>query len=425
MQHRLPIFLRRLGSPGAESFATLFALESLSRAVIATVIPLEALRLVGDAQGVSSLFFAASLVALVGGLMVPLVVRRTARRWVYSAGVILLAAGSALAAAGTLEVFIGGVMLRALGTVAVMICFTLYIMDFIARRDFSRSEPLRILYSAGAWSLGPFLGVYLAERLHPWSPYALAAATALATLGYFWFLRLTDDPAVTQKAGPTPSPLRYLGRFFAQPRLALAWVLSTGRNIWWVIFFIYVPIYAVETGLGAVAGGAIVSCGTAFLFLMPLFGRVLRGLGIRRIFILGYALCGALTLALVPAWEYPWLGAALLVCGAFGMVAVDAAGNVVFMLAVRPRERAEMTAVYSTYRDAADIAPPGAFALLLRFFELPVVFVTAGLTALGLAAASVRLHPRLGRDRAPAGAGVVPPAALRAGRSAAGAAAGR
>ncbi len=424
MQHRLPIFLRRLGSPGAESFATLFALESLARAVIATVIPLEALRLVGDAQGVSTLFFAASLIALVGGLLVPLVVRRTARRWVYSAGVLLLAAGSALAAAGTLEIFIGGVMLRALGTVTVMICFTLYIMDFIARRDFSRSEPLRLLYSAAAWSLGPFLGVYLAERLHPWSPYLLAAATALATLGYFWFLRMTDDPAVTQKAGPTPSPLRYLGRYFAQPRLALAWVLSMGRNVWWVIFFIYVPIYAVETGLGAVAGGAIVSCGTAFLFLMPLFGRVLRGLGIRRVFILGYLLSGALTLALVPAWDHPWLGAALLVSAAFGMVAVDAAGNVVFMLAVRPRERPEMTAVYSTYRDAADILPPGAFALLLRFFELPVVFVTAGLTALGLAAFSSRLHPRLGRDRA-ARTGAMPQPVLTAGRSAAGGAAGR
>ncbi len=424
MQHRLPIFLRRLGSPGAESFATLFALESLARAVIATVIPLEALRLVGNAQGVSTLFFAASLVALVGGLLVPLVVRRTARRWVYSAGVLLLAAGSALAAAGTLEIFIGGVMLRALGTVTVMICFTLYIMDFIARRDFSRSEPLRLLYSAAAWSLGPFLGVYLAERLHPWSPYLLAAATALATLGYFWFLRMTDDPAVTQKAGPTPSPLRYLGRYFAQPRLALAWVLSMGRNVWWVIFFIYVPIYAVETGLGAVAGGAIVSCGTAFLFLMPLFGRVLRGLGIRRVFILGYLLSGALTLALVPAWDHPRLGAALLVSAAFGMVAVDAAGNVVFMLAVRPRERPEMTAVYSTYRDAADILPPGAFALLLRFFELPVVFVTAGLTALGLAAFSSRLHPRLGRDRA-ARPGAMPQPVLTAGRSAAGGAAGR
>lgn len=422
MQHRHPFFLRRLASPGAESFATLFALESLARAVIATVIPLEALRLVGDAQGVSSVFFAASLVALVGGLLVPLVVRRTARRWVYSAGMLLLGLASLPLAAGSLEIFIGGVMLRALGTVTVMICFTLYIMDFIARRDFSRSEPMRLLYSAGAWSLGPFLGVYMAERIAPWTPYAFALVVALMALAYFWFLRITEDPAVTQKAGPTPSPLRYLGRYFAQPRLALAWLLSMGRNVWWVIFFIYAPIYAVEAGLGKVAGGAIVSCGTAFLFLMPLFGRALRRVGVRRIFMFGYALGGILTLALVPAWDHPLIGAALLISAAFGMIAVDSAGNVVFMLAVRVRERSEMTAVYSTYRDAADIAPPGLFSVLLRFFELPVVFVTAGLAALGLAALSARLHPRLGRDR---GAAKVLLAPVKPRRSAVGGGAGR
>ncbi len=62
-----------------------------------------------------------------------------------------------------------------------------------------------------------------------------------------------------------------------------------------------------------------------------------------------------------------------------------------------------MTAVYSTYRDVADIAPPGVFSVILKFFELPVVFVVSGLTALGLAVLSGKIHRRLGRDMAAIG----------------------
>jgi len=85
------------------------------------------------------------------------------------------------------------------------------------------------------------------------------------------------------------------------------------------------------------------------------------------------------------------------------MITVDAAGNVLFMLAVRPKERPEMTAVYSTYRDVADIAPPGLFSVVLRFFELPSVFVVSGLAALGLALLSGRIHRRLGKELAAIG----------------------
>ena len=49
MQPRRSVFLKRLGAPGAEAFAVLFALESVARALLATVVPLEAFRLLGDA----------------------------------------------------------------------------------------------------------------------------------------------------------------------------------------------------------------------------------------------------------------------------------------------------------------------------------------------------------------------------------------
>ena len=95
-----------------------------------------------------------------------------------------------------------------------------------------RFEPLRLFFAAGSWVLGPWLGVYLKDEVAPWSTFALAGGTALALFGFFWFLRLTENPAVAPAKGPPPNPLRYLPRFFGQPRLRLAWLLAVGRSGW-------------------------------------------------------------------------------------------------------------------------------------------------------------------------------------------------
>lgn len=398
MQLGRPVFFKRLGAPGAEAFAVLFALESFARALLSTVLPIEAFRFLGDAEGVSSVFFGASLCALATSLCIPWLVRQTARRWVYSIGFLGLALAPVFYVVPVFEGFMAGMVVRAVGTVAVTVCLSLYILDFIAKKDLSRSEPMRLFYSAAAWCTGPFLGVWLGEHMGREVPYIASAGVALVALGYFWFLRITENPAVVQKAVPVPTPLAYVRRYFAQPRLRLAWVMTTGRNVWWVVFFIYVPIYAVKSGLGPEVGGAIVSVGTGFLFLTPLSGQLVRREGIRRVFMAGFMLAAITTVLVAAFWGHPWISVALIICAALGMSAIDAGGNMLFLFAVRRHERAEMTTVYSTYRDVADIVPPGVFSVLLRVFELPVVFVVGGAVTFCLSLLACRIHPRVGRE---------------------------
>ena len=81
-----------------------------------------------------------------------------------------------------------------------------------------------------------------------------------------------------------------------------------------------------------------------------------------------------------------WLTITLLIVACFAASAIDGAGNVPFLRAVRPRERPEMTTVFSSYRDAARLTIPGLFALVLNVFALPAVSVTSGLIMLVLAA---------------------------------------
>ncbi|HKG75542.1 MAG TPA: hypothetical protein VKA79_14980, partial [Aestuariivirgaceae bacterium] len=91
---------RSLGLPsehrhGALAFATLFALESLARALTSTVISVQAFDLLQNNQRVSMLFTIIGIGGLAATLAIPVLVRLTARRWVYTGGIVLLMAAGA------------------------------------------------------------------------------------------------------------------------------------------------------------------------------------------------------------------------------------------------------------------------------------------------------------------------------------------
>ena len=71
--------------------------------------------------------------------------------------------------------------------------------------------------------------------------------------------------------------------------------------------------------------------------------------------------------------------------GQYGPMILDGAGNTLYLRAVHPYERSEMTAVFASYRDATQLVPPAVFAALLTAFELPAVFVAGGVMMLGMA----------------------------------------
>jgi len=84
---------------------------------------------------------------------------------------------------------------------------------------------------------------------------------------------------------------------------------------------------------------------------------------------------------------------ASIVLAAFGTETIDGAGNLLFLRAVHPHERSEMTTVFVSYRDVAQFGPPVVFSVLLSVFSLPSVFVAGGVMML-VSAALARHIPR-------------------------------
>jgi MFS family permease len=401
MHVRYPIGLQAVMRPGATAFATMFTLESFARSLLSTVIALQALALLHDPRDVSVLFTTVGVTGLAASFLIPHLIHRVGRRRCYTLGAALLIGAAAALASITLAGQTAGMLMRVFGTACLNIATSLYILQYISRHELTLSEPRRLQYSAVAWTVGPALGVVLYQAAGPAWPFAASAAMSVLLLAYFWLLRLRDHPVV--RAGGVrvpPRPVHSVGRFVAQPRLRLAWVIAFARSSWWTFFFIYAPLYAVTSGHGPVAGALLVSAGNAVLFLTPAFGRRARQSGIRSVIRAGFATAGLATIAAGVLFDSAAAGAAMLLLGSVGCAALDAVGNIPFLRSVRAFERTEMTTVFRTYHDLSELVTPALFALLLTFFDLRIAFIAQG--ALMLAAMTMVRHlpPRLGQVRA-------------------------
>jgi MFS family permease len=377
---------------GTPAFLGLFIVPGVAQSILLTVIPLEALRLLGTARAVTLLYIAAGLAAVAARLAIPLLVQLIRRRFVLTLGAALLIVSTALLASGGVPAFACGLALNSFAFACIEITSNLYLLDHIPRQGLRRFEPLRIFACAGPLTFGPWFGVYLQQGVASAAPFVVAVGAAVLLLVLFWWLRLTE---LTPSRRKPPNPLLYLPRFFAQPRLRLAWGLASARSAWWSTFYIYAPIFAVVSGLGAEAGGAIASIGTAWIFLVPLWGWVGRRYGLRRLLATGYAAAGLMSVVTATAFHLPLVGAASLVLAGFGAEIIDGAGNLLFLRAVHPYERSEMTTVFVSYRDVAQLGSPTVCAILLSVFALPSVFAASGVMMIASAALAHYIPRRL------------------------------
>lgn len=398
-ERRIPEWLRHAPVPSVRDFGILAGLEAVVRGTLISVFPLIMYRALGDAGLVSASYFAVGILSLLAGLMVPALVRLVPRRWAYSLGAAMFVASAALAIEGSPVAVLAALALNTVAAVTTFICFNAYVLDYISRVELGKCETSRMFYSALGWTAGPMAGVLLLDWWPP-APFLISGAAALLMLAAFWWMRMGNGKQIARARGPASSPLKYLPRFLEQPRLITGFLFAVIRSAGWWIYVVYLPIFAIEKGLGQELGGILLSVTNACLFGAPLLQRWVQQHSIRLAVRTGFlivALCfgGA---AALQGW--PDVAVGLLMAGSAALILLDICGGLPFLMAVKPSERTEMSAVYSSYRDISGILTPGAAWLVLMVSPLAGIFAAGAAAAAYAVLLAGKLHPRLGRRKA-------------------------
>ena len=392
---RHPVWLGAAPAPSIRAFSILYLAETFARASIATVIPIQVFELIRDEATVSFVYTGIAIAALAFSLVIPALIRRLTRKWVYTIGAVFLIGCALALMAQTVTGQVGGMLLRVTGTACLNVTLNLYVLDHVKRDQFVAYDSTRLAYATLGWTAAPYLGVWLYVNQGPESVFWLSAGAAFVMLSIFWYLRLSDSPVIARGSSSTASPLKFVGRFWAQPRLRLAWLIAFGRSSFWSTFFVYGPILMIVGGQGQEAGGLLVSAANLLLITVLVWGRLSRRTGVRAMTAASFL--GAAVFLGIAGWTgegLPVWTAGLLLASAFFVVPLDAVGGVAFYRSVHPHERAEMAAVYRSYMDVGELLPPLVYGVLLSIFDLGVVFVALGVLQLFCCWMSWRHLPR-------------------------------
>ena len=390
--------LRHAAVPKIQHFAMLAGLEAAVRGTLISTIPIAVYDALGSAQNLSQVYFIAGVITLFWGLFVPRMTQIWPRRFVYAGGCILYMIAMALFIVGQSWSVQLGILVMGMATVTCFVCFNAYVLDYVPRADLGRTQSLQMVYAAAPWALGPLSGVWMRHHWDP-LPFLVAGALAVLQLSVFLYLRLGSGRQITRAKGPAVNPLAYLGRFFQQPRLIAGWLFAVIRSCGWWIYVVYLPIYCIESGLGEQLGGMMLSASNAVLLASPFMAAWARKVSVRISLRATLAYCAVLFTATTIFAPMPGFAVVFLFFAAFGLVMLDVVGGLPFMMSVKPSERAEMAAVYSSFRDVSGIATPAAAWLILWVAPLSFIFAASG-AAFGVGyLLAGRLHPRVGTLR--------------------------
>ena len=346
-ERRIPEWLRHAPAPSVRGFAALAGIEAVARGILISVFPLVMYRALQDAAFVSEIYFAVGLISLVVGLLVPFVVRLVPRRWIYAVGCLMFAAGGLLATVETPSAVIAGLGLTTMATVVTFVCFNAYVLDYVAKVELGQFETSRPFYSALGWTIGPALGVYL-YTWRPVTPFLIAAVAAFLMLLMFFVMRPGNGKLITKSRAAPINPFNYFKRFIAQPRLVAGWVFAVLRSCGWWIYVVYLPIFAVQNGLPEQLGGIALSISNGALFLTPLMLSFMQRSSVKTAVRTGFLMSGLLFLLAGVVQNIPMIAVACLMAGSFFLILLDVSAGLPFLLAVKPSERTEMSAIYAS-----------------------------------------------------------------------------
>ncbi|MDH3537306.1 MAG: MFS transporter, partial [Gammaproteobacteria bacterium] len=211
--------------------ARLNAFECFSRALLVGVIPLLAFEALGSKQAVTLVYLLASLITLTVTLNFAALERWLKRRWV-----VTLAGGFSLLSAAILlfgdgyELALAIGLQKAAGSLFA-VCLSLYIMDYIGKSELILTESRRIFYSGVAWIIGPTLGIWMWNEAGHWTPFVLTMLSSMVALAYFWYLRLGHNEVISKAKSASSNPLKLIPRYFSQPALRIAYVITLTRSV--------------------------------------------------------------------------------------------------------------------------------------------------------------------------------------------------
>jgi len=253
--------------------------------------------------------------------------------------------------------------------------FGILVKDASRKRDLSKNEGLKYTFTNIAFVLAPLIAAYALGRGNVSLVFYLASAFSFVGLLVFWQSKIKEAGV---KKNVDKSVVKNFFSFFKSRDRLIAYVLGGGVNLWWVLIYLFMPLYIIRNGLSAVWVGYFLFAVAVPLILLEYgFSKMAGKKGFRKMFIIGF-----LTVAILAVSSFfvsnIFVIFGLLIGASFGMAMLEPTTEAYFFDILKGKEEYRYYGPYNTTATLNDFIGKILGALLLIFLPFKFVFLLFG-----------------------------------------------
>jgi DHA1 family multidrug resistance protein-like MFS transporter len=173
--------------------------------------------------------------------------------------------------------------------------FGLIVKDKSDKNELSRNEGLVYTFMNAGWVVGPLVAGFIADRFGINKVFLLSAVFMLMSWVLFKISKIKDSNI---KKKTDSNLIKNFIDFFKDKQRVLSFILAGGDNFWWILIYLFMPLYIIERGLGDLWIGYFL-----FAVAVPLvlgeykLSKITGKIGFKKMFKIGFLILAIASLA--------------------------------------------------------------------------------------------------------------------------------
>jgi len=253
-----------------------------------------------------------------------------------------------------------------------IICFGIIVRDKSSERQLSRNEGMTYTSLNLAWLIGPLIAGYFSTVYGIKSVFILASMFVFLAFVFFRFSNIKDvniEKKIHKKV------VRNFLDFFKNKDRVYAYILGGGVNLWWVLIYLFMPLYIIREGLGIRwVGYFLFAVAIPLVLLEYPFSKFAGKIGFKKIFKIGFFIPFFLSFLCFLIGDV-YLIMFFLILSSIGLAMLGATTEAYFFDTLRGKQELRFYGPYNTAIDANHFLGKMSSSLLLLILPFNYIFL--------------------------------------------------
>lgn len=250
--------------------------------------------------------------------------------------------------------------------------FGIMVKDKSSNSTLDRNEGLMYTFLNISWTLGPLVAGFIVKIYGINAVFISASIFIILAFLIGTSTRLHDNH-IQKKVDD--KLMKNFFEFFKNKKRVQAYIIGSGATLWWILIFLYIPLYIVEQGLGEIfIGYFLFAVSLPLIILEYRFSNMTKKHGYRRLFAIGYLIPALAALAcFFIVNEFAILG--LLVFASIGLAMLEPTTESYFFKISSKHDQQRFYSPFNTRMDVGGFIGKVVPSLIILFLPFKFIFL--------------------------------------------------